>query len=47
MTNQLKYSLEGHGALIFDLQFSSDGQTLVSGSWDRSVLVWDFKKKLF
>lgn len=44
-TNQLKHSLKGHGALIFDLQFSSDGQTLVSGSWDGSVLVWDFKNE--
>jgi WD40 repeat protein len=44
-TNQLKYVLKGHGAIIFDLQFSSDNQTLISGSWDGSVLVWDFKNE--
>jgi WD40 repeat protein len=44
-TNQLKYILKGHGAIIFDLQFSSDNQTLISGSWDGRVLVWDFKNE--
>jgi hypothetical protein len=44
-TNQLKYVLKGHGAIIFDLQFSSDNLTLISGSWDGSVLVWDFKNE--
>ena len=44
-TNQLKYTLKGHGSIIFDLQFSSDDQTLISGSWDGSVLLWDIEEE--
>jgi len=44
-TNQLTYTLKGHGALIFDLQFSESSKELISGSWDASILVWDFKNE--
>jgi RNA polymerase sigma factor (sigma-70 family) len=33
--------LEGHRAAILTLSFSADGRTLVSGSMDTTVLVWD------
>ena len=37
--NQLK----GHGDLIFSVLFSPDGKTLVSGSRDNTVRLWDVK----
>lgn len=44
-TNTLKYILKGHTALVFDLRFSANGTELVSGSWDGTMIVWDFKNE--
>jgi WD40 repeat protein len=33
--------LEGHTAPVFAVTFSKDGKTLISGSLDRSLKVWD------
>ena len=33
--------LEGHTGNVWRVQFSGDGQTLVSGAWDRTVRLWD------
>jgi periodic tryptophan protein 2 len=45
-TGQLMDILNGHTAPISSLCFSPTGATLVSGSWDKSVRVWDiFEKK--
>lgn len=44
-TNEIQFTLKGHGALIFDLRFSSTSNELVSGSWDGTMIVWDFKKE--
>src|SRR5262249_15722667 len=33
--------LEGHSKPIFSLAFSPDARFLVSGSWDKTVKVWD------
>ena len=40
-TGQLRHQFRGHLAPIRSVAFSSDGRTLVSGSEDASVLVWD------
>ncbi len=34
---------EGHGADVTSLAFAPDGSTLVSGTWDGTVLVWDVR----
>lgn len=40
-TNPLVYARFGHGGAILDLQYSADGQTLVSSAEDRTVKVWN------
>lgn len=34
-------SLRGHGDVVDCVAFSPDGRTLVSGSWDRQIKIWD------
>jgi hypothetical protein len=36
--------LEGHRGQIDSLSFSPDGRFLVSGSWDTTSLIWDYRK---
>ncbi|QGA18984.1 hypothetical protein EYB26_006669 [Talaromyces marneffei] len=36
-------TLEGHSASVMSVAFSSDGQTVVSGSVDRTIKLWDTK----
>jgi WD40 repeat protein len=36
--------LEGHLYTVFCIDFSEDNKYLVSGAWDNTVKVWDFKK---
>lgn len=33
--------LQGHQALINDVSFSLDGRTIASGSFDKSIKLWD------
>ena len=40
-TGELKTTFKGHTSTISSMAFSSDGETLVTGSWDRSVRIWD------
>ncbi|KAF2113593.1 periodic tryptophan protein-like protein 2 [Lophiotrema nucula] len=40
-TGQLLDRLSGHEGPVSSLAFSPDGGTLVSGSWDRTVRVWN------
>src|SRR5262249_49183427 len=40
-TGREEKRLEGHQAAVMALAFSADGRTLVSGSVDTTVLVWD------
>lgn len=45
-TGQLMDILNGHTGPISSLAFGSTGALLVSGSWDKTVRVWDiFEKK--
>jgi WD40 repeat protein len=39
----LDRSFKGHSSWITSVAFSADGQRLASGSWDRSVKVWDVR----
>ena len=40
-TGELKTIFRGHTSIVTSMAFSSDGKTLVTGSWDRSVRIWD------
>ncbi|HEY9405620.1 MAG TPA: WD40 repeat domain-containing serine/threonine-protein kinase, partial [Pyrinomonadaceae bacterium] len=40
-TGELKLTLNGHEKGVLALAFSPDGQTLVSGSYDNTVRLWD------
>jgi len=40
-TGQLLDQLAGHEGPISSLSFSADGSTLVSGSWDNTVRIWN------
>ena len=37
--------LSGHSAPITSVAFSPDGKTLASGSYDRTIILWDVEKR--
>ena len=41
-TGDMKTMLPGHTAGVSNVAFSSDGKTLATGSWDGTVLLWNF-----
>src|SRR5690554_135061 len=43
-TYDLKRTLVGHQALIFDLQFSNNSNVISSASWDGTMRTWDIEK---
>ena len=40
-TGKLKTIFKGHTDTVTSMAFSSDGETLITSSWDRSVRIWD------
>ena len=38
---ELKHTLAGHSESIFSLRFDADAKQLLTGSYDRTVAVWD------
>lgn len=37
-------TLEGHDGCVNTISFTDDGDTLISGSDDRSIIMWDWNK---
>jgi len=38
---KLRYTLNTHTGAVVSVAFSLDGKTLATGSWDRTVKLWD------
>jgi eukaryotic-like serine/threonine-protein kinase len=49
-TGTVVRNFRGHTGIVTSVAFTPDGRLLISGSWDRTVKVWDLtrleKKKL-
>lgn len=43
-TGGVQHSLKGYGNWVSSIAFSPDGNTLLSGSWDKTARVWDTRR---
>ncbi|KAL6811852.1 WD40-repeat-containing domain protein [Trichoderma camerunense] len=41
--DSLLQTLEGHSGLVWSAVISTDGQKIVSGSWDKTIRIWDIE----
>jgi WD40 repeat protein len=43
LTNPFRHVLRGHMAAVLSVAFTPDGERLVSGSWDRTIRIWQLR----
>ncbi len=47
MTREVKMELGGHKKGVKSISFSPDGKTMASGSWDKTIRLWDVPKGVY
>ena len=45
VSGRVRRTFSGHSSVITDGTFAPDGRTLLSGSWDTTILVWDVARQ--
>ena len=41
LVHEQECTLRGHSSYVFSVAYSPDGEHIVSGSWDKTVKIWD------
>lgn len=47
MTRKVKMGLGGHKKSVKSISFSPDGKTMASGSWDKTIRLWNLPEGIF